>query len=336
MPVGWVAGAAAVAGIAGAAMSADAAKDAARTQRAGAADASQVQREMFDLTMAQQQPFMRTGYAANDTLSRLMGLAPTAGKVGPSVGGSPGGGGASGGGATWDSSNGRLIGDTYLPPDVQLQDQGKGWYAVMSADGQYLGRLRPGGKSGRFEHVGAPIPQPTIQDSTQSAAGADIDPQTGYAADNTGLETGYLSQTFGPEQFLKNMDPGYGWRLQQGAQGVMNTAAAGSGSLSGPALKALMEYNQGAASQEYGAAFNRFQTQQGNIFQRLSSIANLGQNAAAGVGQQGVATGGNIGANIVGAANAGAAGQVGSANAWAGALDNASSLGMLWAMNRDT
>ncbi len=131
------------------------------------------------------------------------------------------------------------------------------------------------------------------------------------------------------------MDPGYQWRLQQGAQGVMNTAAAGSGSLSGPALKALMEYNQGAASQEYSAAFNRFNTQQGNIFQRLTSMAQTGQNAAAGVGTNAIATGGNIGANIVGGANAAAAGQVGAANAWGGALSDLGSYGAWAYMNKE-
>lgn len=332
MPVGWVIGAAAAVG--GAAMQADAAKDAAKTQAGAAGDASRVQREMFDIVNAQQQPFIQRGYAASDTLSRLLGLAPTAGRT-QSI--APGAGAGSGGSATgWGPNNGVLVGDTYLPPNVQLEDHGKGWYAVKLPDGTYLGALRPGGPNGRFLHHGAPIPTPQQIEGTPttSAAGAAIDPETGYAADNTGLPTGYLTQTFGPEQFMKNMDPGYGWRLQQGAQNVMNQAAAGSGSLSGPALKALMEYNQGMASQEYGAAFDRFQTQQGNIFQRLTSLAQLGQNAAAGVGAQGVATAGNIGANIVGAGNAAAAGQVGAANAWAGALDNAASLGALWALRR--
>lgn len=332
MPVGWAAAGAAVAGLAGAAMSADAAKDAARTQRQGASEASQVQRDMFDISRAQQQPFMQSGYAANDVLSRLLGLAPTAGRQLPSNMSA----GATGWQSSWDKNNGRLIGDTYLPADTTLKDVGGGWSEVWQG-GQRVGTLRPGGPNGRFiNDTGWQMPQPQATQSGQSLTGAAVDPETGYAADNTGLPTGFLTQTFGPEQFKAGMDPGYAWRLQQGAQGVMNTAAAGSGSLSGPALKALMEYNQGAASQEYGAAFNRFQTQQGNIFQRLTSIAGLGQNAAAGVGNQAVATGGNIGSNIVGAANAGAAGQIGAANAWSGALSDLGAYGAWYASNRNT
>lgn len=329
MPVGWVAAGAAVAGVAGAAMQADAAKDAARTQAGGAAYAADVQRDMFDISRAQQAPFMQTGYAANDLLSRLMGLAPTAGRTMPSNPGT----GATGWQSAWDENNGRLVGDTYLPPDVELVDKGKGWYEVHRPGEGRVGTLRPGGANGQFVNdTNWQMPQPGATQSGESLTGAAVDPETGYAADNSGLPTGFLTQLFGPEQFKAGIDPGYAWRLQQGAQGVMNQAAAGSGSLSGPALKALLEYNQGSASQEFGNAFNRFQTQQGNIFQRLTSMAGLGQNAAAGVGNQAVATGSNIGANIVGAANANAAGQIGAANAYGGALSDLGSLGMLYAM----
>jgi len=313
-------------------MGADAAKDAARTQRAGADAASQVQREMFNITRAQQQPYMQSGYAANDVLSRLMGLAPTAGRSLPSNMAA----GATGWQSSWDQNNGRLVGDTYLPPDVTLKDVGGGWSEVWREGEGRVGSLRPGGPNGRFVNdTGWQMPQPGATQSGESLTGAPIDPETGYAQDNTGLPTGFLTQLFTPEAFKAGMDPGYGWRLQQGAQGVMNTAAAGSGSLSGPALKALMEYNQGAASQEYGNAFNRFQTQQGNIFQRLTSMAGLGQNAAAGVGNNAMQAGGQIGANIVGSANAGAAGQIGAANAWGGALSDLGGTAAWYSMNRN-
>lgn len=326
MPVGWVA----AAGLAGAAIQADAAGDAADTQLQGSRESSQATREMFDISRAQQQPYMQSGYAANDVLSRLMGLQPTAGRTMPANMSA----GATGWQSSWDKNNGRLIGDTYLPPDVETRDVGNGWYEVHH-NGQRVGTLRPGGPNGRFiNDTGWQMPQPSATQSGQSVTGADIDPSTGYARDNTGLPTGFLTQLFGPEQFKANMDPGYQWRLQQGAQGVMNQSSVGGSSLSGPALKALMEYNQGAASQEYSNAFNRFQTQQGNIFQRLTSMAGLGQNAAAGVGNNAMSAGQTIGANIVGGANAAAAGQVGQANAWGSALSDLSSIGMWTYMNQ--
>lgn len=322
MPLGWVAGATLVAGGLGAV----AAHDAAQTQSDSAKNASGVQEHMFDVSTAQQQPFMQGGYAANDTLSRLLGIAPTAGRTGSVASAGTSGGGA--GTGKYGADNGRLVGDQYLPPDVQLgPDKGGGWFDVTQG-GNRVGYLRPGGANGKFVNdTNWQMPAPAA--ATSSASGADIDPATGYAKDNTGLATGYLSQTFGPDQFKDNLDPGYGFRLQQGNQGVMNAASSGSGSLSGPALKALMDYNQASASQEYGAAFDRFQTQQGNIFQRLSSLADRGQASAAGVGQQGVQTGANIGANIIGAGNASAAGTVGVANAIGGSLSDLGGLAYL-------
>lgn len=309
MPVGWAAAGAAVAGIAGAAMESDAAHDAARTQGRAADRASQVQRDMFDITRAQQQPFMNTGYGANDVLSRLLGLAPTAGNKGSIT--VPGG--------IDQGAPGMPDWQKYLidNPDVAANP--------VFAQNPSLHYERHGRGEGRS--------LPTIQPSTTGAGGGELDEQ-GYAKDNTGLDTGFLTKLFTPDAFKAGIDPGYQWRLQQGSQGVMNTAAAGSGSLSGPALRALMDANQGMASQEYNAAFNRFQTQQGNIFQRLTSVAGMGQNAAANVGNNAMTTGGNIGANIVGGANAAAAGQIGSANAWGSALSDLGSYGAWAAMNR--
>jgi hypothetical protein len=299
---------------------------------------------MFDVSTENQQPFMESGYGANDTLSRLLGIAPRTSS-----------GNAPGVKDSWDDSNGRLVGNTYLPKDVEYRstDGGKGKYFDIYRDGQQLGTLSPGGSNGIFHATGIAIPTPADLAASSAGSGSAYAPGPngeinqripggsgtpgatgGYAEDNTGLPTGYLSQTFGPDQFKANLDPGYAFRTQQGSQGVLNGAAAGSGSLSGPALKALMDYNQASASQEYGNAFDRFQTQQGNIFQRLSSLADRGQASAAGVGNQGVATGANIGANIVGAGNAAAAGQIGVANAVGNTASNLGSLAYLYQQNQ--
>lgn len=333
MPVGWAAAGAAVAGLGAAAMQADAAKDAAKGQGDSARYATDVQRDMFDISRAGQQPFMQSGYGANSELSRLMGIVPQT-----ATGNAPGTNEAK----EWDQSTGRLIGDTYLPPGVELvsTDGGRDRYYDVMLNGERIGDVRPGGSNGRFRHSGPPIPTPAqLAQQTNGpgngGAGNGAAPGTLAESGPTGLQTGYLTQLFGPEQFKAGMDPGYQWRMQQGAQGVMNTAAAGSGSLSGPALKALMEYNQGAASQEYGSAFDRFQTQQGNIFQRLTSMTGLGQNAAAGVGNNAMQTGSNIGSNIIGAGNAAAAGQIGAANAYGGALSDLGAIGGWYAMNRN-
>jgi hypothetical protein len=148
-------------------------------------------------------------------------------------------------------------------------------------------------------------------------AAAPIDPSQGNASDPA---YGSFTQPFDVQSFYQNLDPSYFFRLQQGQQGLQNSAAAGSGALSGSALKDLMNYNQTAASQEYGNAYNRYQTTQGNIFNRLYSIAGLGQASAGNVAANNTNLAGNAGQALQNAGTASGAGIVGAGNAVSGAL----------------
>jgi hypothetical protein len=136
----------------------------------------------------------------------------------------------------------------------------------------------------------------------------------------TGTGSGYLTKEFTPEDFAAGMDPGYAFRLKMGQDQAMRQANLGGGALSGNALAGLQDYTQGSASQEYGNAFNRFQTQRGNIYNTLASIAGLGQTSLGQTGTASTSTAGNIGNAIQNAGSAQAAGTVGSANAWSSAL----------------
>ncbi len=93
----------------------------------------------------------------------------------------------------------------------------------------------------------------TQQDLTQNF---DVNKFLGQA----GMTEADLFRKFTQEDYVE--DPGYQFRLEQGLKGLENTAAFKGGLLSGATQKALNEYNSGQASQEYGAAFNRFGQQQ--------------------------------------------------------------------------
>ena len=162
--------------------------------------------------------------------------------------------------------------------------------------------------------------QPYIQEG-QSANSAlsqllGLTPATGKGgtASGTGLQGGYLTQTFQPTMAQLESTPGYQFALQQGDQAINNANAPGIGAASGAAYKSLINYNQGLASTQYQNQFNNFQTQQNNIFNRLSGIASLGQNAAGNLGNNGAQLGTGIAQAQAGAAGSIAGGIVGATN----------------------
>lgn len=188
--------------------------------------------------------------------------------------------------------------------------------AIGAAKGVNFGSTSSlaGGIKGRGDQSNIAIPPQNAQDSLAQGAG--------YYGDPNDPAYGSFTKPFDVQSFYQNLDPSYFFRLQQGQQAVVNGNAAGSGALSGSAMKDLMNYNQNAASEEYGNAYNRYQTTQGNIFQRLAALAGLGQSAAAGVGANGVALAGNAGQAIQNAGSAAGAGIVGGANAVSNGLTN--------------
>jgi len=82
-------------------------------------------------------------------------------------------------------------------------------------------------------------------------------------------------------------DPGMQFRLQQGEQGINRAATASGSRYSGATLKALARFNSGLASQEFGNAYNRFKSDTGDRFNRLSGLAGTGQTAVNQTGQAG-------------------------------------------------
>jgi hypothetical protein len=138
--------------------------------------------------------------------------------------------------------------------------------------------------------------------------------------------------------------PGYQFQLKEGEQQLQNSAAATGGLLTGGTAKAIDQYSQGLASsnyqttfsnalQQYQTAYNTFQNNQTNTFNRLATQAGMGQTTAATLGQEGSAAAGNVaytnvnagaqqGANINNAAYTSASGYVGAANALAGGVNS--------------
>jgi len=151
--------------------------------------------------------------------------------------------------------------------------------------------------------------------------------QSGYGANQTLSDMmkpgGYLTQQFNPTQQQLEQYPGYQFAQQQGQQATLNADTPGQGAMSGAALKDLTSFATNTAATHYGDYFNQFQTQQNNIFNRLSGLTQIGQNAAANVGSAGTQLGTGVAQAQAAAGGSQAAGTVGAANALSGGLSMA-------------
>jgi hypothetical protein len=145
-----------------------------------------------------------------------------------------------------------------------------------------------------------------------------------------------LTAQFGPDQMAQYLDPSMEFRRRLGEQTTSRMLNVGGGALSGNTLRGLEEFGQNLASTEFGNAFNRFQTERGNIYNTLANIAGMGQGAV----NTGVQAGQNLAAQqtglLTGQAAAQAAGQVGAANAYSGALGNIGNMAFLSSLMRPT
>ena len=127
----------------------------------------------------------------------------------------------------------------------------------------------------------------------------------------------YLTHQFDATDLQKGLAPNYDFMLQQGQMANQRAANVGGGALSGNTLQGLQNYTQNYAGNAYQNAFNNYQTQRNNIYNSLSGIANIGQNANAGAATAGANYGkGTVDLNT-GLAGVRAAGMLGQAQAGA-------------------
>jgi NAD-dependent DNA ligase len=128
---------------------------------------------------------------------------------------------------------------------------------------------------------------------------------------------------------------------------LQQSAAAQGNLLTGGTAQALDAYGQNLASTNYqntyntayntyATNYNQYEQQQTNEYNRLASIAGMGQTTAQNLGTLGQSASNNVTSNLLGtgqqigqdyqnAAAANASGVVGSANAWSGALGSSTS-----------
>jgi hypothetical protein len=155
----------------------------------------------------------------------------------------------------------------------------------------------------------------------------------------TEMPAGY--KPFTAADLQTNLAPNYQFMLGQGlgaTRQAMNVGGGGSNVERG-GIKFAQDYASNAYQnaldnymKQEAQKFNQQQTGTTNVYNRLASIAGIGQTAQGQVNQLGQSTAANIGQLGIGGASALGAGQIGAANAMAGGMQgigNAATLASL-------
>lgn len=149
---------------------------------------------------------------------------------------------------------------------------------------------------------------------------------------------GSLSQMQNPEfqQDFKmsdfEKDPGYQFRMDEGQKALERSAAARGGLNSTGTLRNLTRYSQGVASDEYNNAYNRFNADRDRRFNRLASLAGVGQTANTQLGQAGTNYANNVSQNAMAQGNANSAQAIASGNNLSNLVSNGANSWMSYQM----
>ena len=284
------------AALGGALISANAAGDAADQQSRATDLATQEQRRQFDLTRADQLPFLQTGQSASLKLRDLLGLG--GGSSGQSLDQIISGLRASG---RFNVSGGPSGGTTGSIADI-LRDPSKRAAFASWMNGE----------------ASAPVAAAPTYDEAALMAEA----QRLYGAQGSSNDPSYgsLLKTFTPGDLTN--DPGYKFGLNQGNTSIENAARARGMYMSPSTVKELLRYNQDYAGTKYNDAFNRDLTNRTTTYNMLSGTSGGGQTAANTLATTGANTAGTIGNLVTSGANARGAAGIAGANAISGAFGN--------------
>jgi hypothetical protein len=145
----------------------------------------------------------------------------------------------------------------------------------------------------------------------------------------TATGSGYLQKQFDASDLAKGLAPNYDFMLQQGQMANQRAANMAGGGLGGNALQGLQKYTQDYAGNAYQNAFTNFQNQRQNIYNTLSNIAGIGQNATGQLAKTSDVYGTNLTNLNVGNAAAQAAAQVARAQTQGNTFSNLANTGVL-------
>lgn len=233
-----------------------------------------LQEKIYKEQRADAQPWYQAGTGAVNRLSTLMGIAP-----GSSA-----------------SSRQSLI-DQYTPQFTTTSQKTTGQpNTYKNASGQIFTLDEPtlaaisrgwSGPGNIYQGIEPVSSSESVTNTDIQGLNAYVDnllsQQNSAAQNDPGF--GMLTKSFGMDDY--QADPGYQFRLAEGTKALERKLNAAGKTYSPEAVKALMSYNQGLGSEEYGNAYNRYNQDQGTLFNRLATLSGFGQNASGQIANAG-------------------------------------------------
>jgi len=369
---------------------AQAANQAAQVERQNAVDALNFSKQQYGNTLQLVSPYYGIGTSSLNRLAYLMGLPGSPQTFDPNHAGAVLNGTAQPSVTGRVPISQLLNGGDFVNPRFARNGVGGGGVAMpFSADGAMVpatggtrlsALMNPGAPfAGRINGIN-PIMTGTAQIPNGGFGfngGVDTGDQGGASFNNGSLmvpridgggatvagggagDFGSLARPFGeqftaPTDVTEQNDPGFQFRLQEGQKALERSAAARGGLLTGGTAKAINDYAQQRASDEFNNVYNRslntYQTRynaynndQNTQFNRFAALAGLGQTASGQLQSAGVnaannnanillSSAGQIGQQLNNAAAARGSGYVGQANALSGMFGGLSQLPLLYQM----
>jgi hypothetical protein len=144
-------------------------------------------------------------------------------------------------------------------------------------------------------------------------------------------DSGYLTAQPSMDDMTRLM-PNYRFGLDQGLGQFNAQLNAAGGAVSGNAIQGGQQFAQGYALNSLADAFNQYQANRSNVVSNVNALTNVGQQANATTATAASGASANASNMLSSIGNAQAAGTMGGANAWGGALNNISNYAMLYGM----
>lgn len=247
--------------------------------------ALKLQEQMYDDSVVRTQPYYDTGTNALGMLADLLGVQGGSNKSRSQI---------------YDdlmpqyTTENTTTNGMYVTPDGRLvtldgaiEDfMATGRKGTGGAGAQMYNARRRGGEEAVIDLIARRGYNPYSTNSTTTdydALNAAVDEQ--FNAQGTPDNYGSLLETFDLDKF--HADPGYQFRMDEGQKAIERAAAARGQYYDPSTVKALNDYSSNMADQTYGDAYNRFNNDQTNIFNRLATIAGIGQTANSSLNQSG-------------------------------------------------